>query len=85
MARRAADLAGVSTDRLLARPATTLDMGAAHPVFSALGSERGQLMSPLDDALGRYLAALEGGLGESRQDCYNSAPWPGSSVGRAED
>ena len=85
LARRAADLAGVSTERLLARPATALDMGAAHPVFSALGSERGQLMPPLNDALGRYLAALEGGLGESRQDCYNSAPWPGSSVGRAED
>ncbi|WP_229210692.1 family 1 glycosylhydrolase [Duganella sp. CF517] len=85
LAQRAATLAGVSTERLRARPATALEMGAAHPVFSALGSERGQLMPPLDDALGRYLAALDGGLGESRQDCYNSAPWPGSSVGRAED
>ncbi|HEX7984945.1 MAG TPA: family 1 glycosylhydrolase [Duganella sp.] len=85
LARRAADLAGVSTGRLLARPAMALDMEAAQPVFSALGSERGQLMPPLDDALGRYLAALDGGLGEFKQDCYNSAPWPGSSVGRAED
>ena len=85
LARRAAELAGVSARRLSARPATTFDIEAPRPVFSALGSERGQLMPPLDDALRRHLAALDGGLGEIKQDCYNSAPWPGSSVGRAED
>ena len=51
-----------SRTHAVARPATALDMGAAHPVFSALGSERGQLMPPLDDYLGALRTEVEASL-----------------------
>ena len=55
LAQRAAQMAGVSTEQLQARPAAQLKTPARHPAFSALGSERGRFMPPLDDALARYL------------------------------
>jgi dTDP-4-dehydrorhamnose reductase len=81
LAQRAATLAGVPTATLNATAATESDQTPAQPRFSALDSERGRLLPSLDDALGRYIQ----GLGEAEEACYNSAPWPGSSVGRAED
>ena len=61
LARQAADMAGIDSGTLLARPAATLAPGVAWPRFSALGSERAALMPPLDDALRRYLAARRDG------------------------
>lgn len=55
LATMAARMAGVDSDRLQKRPASQMRSPAPHPVFSALGSERGRLMPPLDDALARYL------------------------------
>ena len=58
LAQQAAQLAGLDSRQLIAAPATALAPGVTQPRFSALGSERGTLMPPLDDALRRYLAAL---------------------------
>jgi len=57
LAQRACLLAGIGTDGLEARAAATFDGQAAQPSFSALGSERGNLMPTLDDALVRYVLA----------------------------
>ncbi|TFW22754.1 family 1 glycosylhydrolase [Duganella callida] len=83
LARQAAGLAGIPTASLEPRPAVECGLTTAHPHFSALDSERGRLLPSLQDALTRYI--MHSGLGVSKQDCYNCAPWPGSSVGRAED
>ncbi|HEX8465815.1 MAG TPA: family 1 glycosylhydrolase [Abditibacterium sp.] len=56
LARRAAEMAGISTGVVEARPAYTLGYSAARPHYSALGSERGQLLPSVDDALERYLS-----------------------------
>lgn len=50
-----AKLAGVDACRLEARPTQELGLAAARPKYSALGSERGVLLPPLEDALSRYL------------------------------
>lgn len=55
LARMAARMAGVSADLLQERPAAQLRSPASRPAYSALGSERAQLMPPLEDALVRYL------------------------------
>lgn len=55
LARMAARMAGLSTDLLQERPAAQLHSPAPRPLYSALGSERAQLMPPLEDALARYL------------------------------
>jgi dTDP-4-dehydrorhamnose reductase len=55
LARRAAHLAGVSTTSLRAVPLETLALPAPRPRNAALASERGKMLSPLDDALGRYM------------------------------
>lgn len=55
LARKAADLAGISSERLQERTALQLRSPAQRPAFSAMGSERGRLMPSLDDALARYL------------------------------
>jgi dTDP-4-dehydrorhamnose reductase len=49
-------MAGISTGVVEARPAYTLGYSAARPHYSALGSERGQLLPSVDDALERYLS-----------------------------
>jgi hypothetical protein len=42
-----------------ARPLHTLGFAAQRPRYSALGSERGQLLPSVDDALERYFAECE--------------------------
>src|SRR5450830_69835 len=58
LARRVCAMAGVDCSALMAQPATSLDYQAAQPRFSALASERGNMMPTLDDALQRYLQAV---------------------------
>ena len=53
--RKAAQMAGISDRTLEARPAADFRYAAQRPLFSALASERAQLMPSLDDALQRYL------------------------------
>ncbi len=53
-ARKAAALASVSDRRLQARPTEIFGWPAWRPVNTVLGSERGVLLPPLDDALVRY-------------------------------
>jgi dTDP-4-dehydrorhamnose reductase len=55
LARLAAECAEVPAHGIRARPTRELGLAAPRPRYSALGSERGQLMPALDDALGRYL------------------------------
>lgn len=59
-ARVGAEAAGVRPRSLIALPHDELDWAAARPPFSALGSERGASMPPLDDAIGRYAHAFRG-------------------------
>jgi dTDP-4-dehydrorhamnose reductase len=54
LARRAARLARVSADSLRGVPLAELRLAAARPKFSALTSERGWIMPPIDHALARY-------------------------------
>ncbi|MDQ3916996.1 MAG: sugar nucleotide-binding protein [Acidobacteriota bacterium] len=55
LARRAARLAGLDADLVEARPSNSLGLVAARPRFSALASERGLLLPPLESALRRYV------------------------------
>ena len=55
LARRAAAQAGIAADGVRGRPLRELRQPAARPRYSVLGSERGQLLPTLDDALTRYL------------------------------
>ncbi len=55
LAAMAARMGGISTASLTARPASQLRSPAVRPLYSALGSERGQLMPSLEDAIARYL------------------------------
>nr|WP_307722078.1 family 1 glycosylhydrolase [Pseudoduganella albidiflava] len=59
LARRVCSLAGLDEALVDAQPATALEGQAPQPRYSALGSERGNLMPTLDDALQRYLKAVE--------------------------
>jgi dTDP-4-dehydrorhamnose reductase len=59
LARRAAAVAQMSTERLVARPTATLGYAARRPAYSVLGSERAWILPPLDDALARYVADCE--------------------------
>lgn len=52
-AKKAANLAGVSTRSLVAKPSAQLEQIALRPRYSALHSERGVLLPSLDDALRR--------------------------------
>jgi len=54
LARRAARMARVSADSLRGVPLAELRLAAARPKFSALTSERGWIMPPIDHALARY-------------------------------
>jgi dTDP-4-dehydrorhamnose reductase len=57
LARRAARIAGVSVATLCAVPVDELGLSATRPLYTALASARGTLLTPLDDALGRYARA----------------------------
>jgi dTDP-4-dehydrorhamnose reductase len=54
-ARRAARLAGLDERLVAGRPTSELNLAAARPAYSALGSERGALLGPLDEALERFM------------------------------
>jgi dTDP-4-dehydrorhamnose reductase len=54
LAREAAELAGYRADQVVPVPAAALPWRARRPVFSALGSTRGALLPPWNDALRRY-------------------------------
>jgi dTDP-4-dehydrorhamnose reductase len=77
LAHRVAALAGLPAELIVEDVAPS--PGA--PRHSGLVSERGHFMPPLDAALRHFIEIL----GVSADGCYNCAPWPGSSVGRAED
>ncbi len=51
LARQAADLAGLDGRLVRGRPARALGRFAQRPTYSVLGSERGVLLPPLEDAL----------------------------------
>jgi dTDP-4-dehydrorhamnose reductase len=55
LARRAAALAGVDASRLRARRSCELGLVAPRPLYTALASERGWPMPPLEDALQRCI------------------------------
>jgi dTDP-4-dehydrorhamnose reductase len=59
LARRAAVLAGFDPAHVDEQPSTALGWTAPRPRYSVLGSERGQLLPSLDDALVRYAQACE--------------------------
>jgi dTDP-4-dehydrorhamnose reductase len=59
LARLAAGLAGLDAGLVNARSTHTLGLAAPRPVYSALGSERGALLPPLEDALSRYMRDCE--------------------------
>lgn len=59
LAERVADLAGLDTSLIEAHPSKTLALAAPRPVYSVLGSERGTLLPPLENALSRYLQECE--------------------------
>ena len=58
LARRAAEAAELDDGCIVARPAASLGWIAMRPPYSALASERGSMMPPLDDALARYIEAF---------------------------
>lgn len=60
LVQRAASLAHVTTAKLQSRGWRELGLAAVRPEYSALTSDRGQLMPELDDALGRYVASVSG-------------------------
>lgn len=62
LARLAADRAGLPARLIRPVPAATLGWTAARPAYSALGSERGTLMQPLEAALACYCANVQPGF-----------------------
>jgi dTDP-4-dehydrorhamnose reductase len=54
LARLAASFAGINSEALEPRPASTLGFVAARPRYSVMASGRGDLMPSLEDALARY-------------------------------
>jgi dTDP-4-dehydrorhamnose reductase len=69
LAREAAVLAGMDAALVGARPTAALGLVAPRPAYSVLGSERGSLLPPLEDAVGRYLKECETRFEELR---YNT-------------
>ncbi|HYO98791.1 MAG TPA: family 1 glycosylhydrolase, partial [Pyrinomonadaceae bacterium] len=61
LARLAARRAGLDPNLVEARPNALLQLAAPRPLYTVLGSERGQLLPSLDDALARYLNERETG------------------------
>ncbi len=58
-ARLAAGRAGLESSLVRGCPTASLGLAAPRPAFSALDSERGALLPPLDDALARYFNECE--------------------------
>jgi dTDP-4-dehydrorhamnose reductase len=59
LARKACEIAGVDASGLRERASTELGYKAVRPAYSALSSERGLLLPSLEDALKRYIKALD--------------------------
>jgi dTDP-4-dehydrorhamnose reductase len=57
--RMAATRAGYSADLVVARPVADLGFLARRPAYSVLGSARGQVLRPLDEALDGFMAERE--------------------------
>lgn len=57
-ARRIARAVGLDPDLVRAVPAAAFGWPAPRPAYAALGSERGQVMPPLDQAIARYAAMI---------------------------
>ncbi len=55
LARHVADLAGLDSQQIEARPNKDLGFKAVRPAYSALSSERGILLPSLENAIDRYL------------------------------
>ena len=55
LAQQAAELAGLQDVLIEGRPTDELGLAAPRPRYSVLGSERGQMLPALDDALSRYI------------------------------
>jgi len=58
LAQTVANLAGLDTAAIEARPTKDLGWLAPRPAYSALSSERGILLPSLDDAIDRYLCQM---------------------------
>ena len=56
LARAAARVARVDASGVVARSTKEMGLIARRPAYSVLGSERGLLLPPLEDALSRYFA-----------------------------
>ncbi|HEV8176923.1 MAG TPA: SDR family oxidoreductase, partial [Gemmatimonadales bacterium] len=56
LARQAAELAGLTTSLVEGRPMKSFGLAADRPRYSALTSQRGLLLPPLQHALQRYIA-----------------------------
>ncbi len=54
-ARLAAQMSGMDSKKVVGIPCEEMQFIAKRPLYSALGTERGQLMTPLEDALHCYL------------------------------
>jgi dTDP-4-dehydrorhamnose reductase len=54
LARLAANLHGLNTDLIDARPTRSFNFTARRPAYSVLGSDRGQMLPTLEGALSRY-------------------------------
>lgn len=65
LARRAAELAGVDARTLEPRPTRDFGFVAPRPLYTALASERGWPLPPLDDALGRFVREWLAGSGKT--------------------
>jgi dTDP-4-dehydrorhamnose reductase len=63
LAQRAAELAGVDARLLEPRPTHAFGFPAPRPLYTALASERGWPMPPLEDALGRFVREWQGAAG----------------------
>jgi dTDP-4-dehydrorhamnose reductase len=55
LARRSATMAGLDSSLVEECEISTLGLIASRPAYSVLGSERGQLLPPLDESLHRYI------------------------------
>jgi dTDP-4-dehydrorhamnose reductase len=59
LARAAAEAAGLDPSGVIGHPTHRLGQTARRPRYSVLGSKRGVLLPPLENALARYLDACE--------------------------
>ncbi|MFT3767003.1 MAG: family 1 glycosylhydrolase [Minicystis sp.] len=77
LAARCASLAQVPATRLVRCPSHALGLTAQRPRYSALGSGRGMLLPPLEDALARYFAERRASRGSAAGEGEEVAPTGG--------